>query len=263
MPNPVINRRLLAGGGSPVTLFTNLVSYWTLGEATGATRLDSFGTNNLTDLNGDIVQGTGKGGGLSATDACPECAPSASAKLFCASTPGLSGGAGKSFSCTFWSLFTSDFSTSVLLSKYGTLVTNQEYELYIASGGDFFPYWHFLVTNASATAVEIAVNPTGNTALRAFTGAYIFWGWGYDAATDTLWARQGNAGGSAASKQSVGSVGGTQATTQRFLIGNADNTNLRFSGAVQDVAFWSRTITDDEWLRLYNSGAGLPPSNWL
>lgn len=250
------------GGGAPVTLFTNLESYWALGEATGATRVDSFGSNNLSDLNSDVVQNPGKAGVMSATCAFPEGAGSSSAKLYCASTAGLSGGTGKSFSCTSWSYYTNNITTNVFMGKFGTTTPTREFQIYVVPAGDFFPYWHFYVTNASGVGVEIASNPAGNTALRAFIGSWIFWGWGYDAATDTLWARQGNSGGTPASKQSVSGVGGTQGTTQRFTVGNYDNANLRFGGGIQDMAFWSRTITDDEWLRLFNGGAGLPLASW-
>lgn len=93
MPNPVINRRLLVGGGSPVTLFTNLVSYWTLNDASNGSRMDSFGTNTLSDSLSDMPRVTGKGGIMSPGAANPE-GGAAATKLFCASTPGLSGGTG-------------------------------------------------------------------------------------------------------------------------------------------------------------------------
>ncbi len=41
------------------TLTTSLAAYWKMDDATGATRVDSWGAYNLTDVN-SVVQGTGK-----------------------------------------------------------------------------------------------------------------------------------------------------------------------------------------------------------
>jgi hypothetical protein len=50
-----------SGGGGVSTLLTNLVSAWKMGEAAGTTRVDSHGTNHLTD-HGTVGQTAGKNG---------------------------------------------------------------------------------------------------------------------------------------------------------------------------------------------------------
>lgn len=205
---------------SASTLLDGLVSWWSLDEASG-TRVDSHGSNNLTD-NNTVGSATGK--------------ISTAASFVQANSEYLSGTAslpGGSFSFAAWVQPTS-------------------------GGVAFYPYFEI---DASGDACDVFAfqskwqcRTQGNTILDSgvatSAGVWAFVVFGHDGSTAFI-----SVNGGAKSTLSNGAL--TFAATENFNIGKQLNAGNYFDGLVDEAALWNRELTAAEITELYNSGNGI------
>lgn len=215
-----------------MSLYTNLLSYYKLDEASG-NAIDAHGANNLTDFN-TVGSATGKIGNAR------DFNRAASEHFHAATSSEFSfGNTDYSFSCWAYAETTSGV-LRVLLSKRQTNVALSNYTVYFnsdntldcwigrTSGGVFIvegpaislnTWYHIIMShNAATDTVRLVVNGT------VYTGTYT----------------------------------GTPATpsSATFRIG-AQNAGDYWDGLVDEVGVWDRVLTTDEEAALYNGGAGV------
>jgi len=221
------------------SLLTGLISYWKLNEASG-TRVDSAGSNNLTD-NNTVTRVLGKqSGAANFTSANSEY-------LSIASNDSLNVG-GTSFTFVFWvNLKDKAASNYAFISKYDQSLTNQlsYYTDFIQSTDRF----RFIISPDGTSASQVAVS--ANTFGSPTAGVWYFIICEYNAGTDTMSISVNN--GTADTQ----SVTDTFSGTSPFEIGKAGNLNRYPNAYVDEVGFWKRLLTTEEKARLYNSGNGI------
>jgi len=228
------------------SLLTGLVSYWKLNEASG-TRVDSVGSNNLTD-NNTVTRVLGKqSGAANFTSANSEY-------LSIASNDSLNVG-GTSFTFVYWvNLKDKAASNYAFVSKYDQSLTNQlsYYTDFIQSTDRF----RFVISpdGTSASQVAVAANTFGSPTI----GVWYFIICEYNVATDIMSISVNN--GTADTQ----SVADTFSGTSPFEIGKAGNLNRYPNAYVDEVGFWKRILTTEEKARLYNAGNGITyPFNYI
>lgn len=215
------------------TLPTNLVSYWELEESSG-TRVDSHGSNDLTD-NNTVLSATGiQGDGA-------DFESSNSEYLSTSSGSGFVSGAGAR-SVSLWVKYeTSPGTAEMSIISNGVFTTSQEFTIKTFTNNKII-----VDTNGSALAVS--------STLSWSTGTWYHIVVTYNGTTGTIY-RDGS---------SVGTGTATLSTTspEDFIIGGRNPASpYNFVDAVIDeVGYWSKALTSTEVTDLYNSGAGLPYS---
>jgi hypothetical protein len=219
-------------------LTTSLISFYELGEAAGATRVDSVvaSGNDLTD-HATVAQVVGKVGNAAGfTNA-------SSQYLSHADNASLSTG-NIDFEVCAWVYITGSVVMPVIMSKY-TDTTHREYFLYY---DNFAQRFSFIVYNSSGTQVGIvAANTFGMPSASTWylVNAY------YDS-VHSLVGISVNAGAADTSATS-----GTPAdTTAVFNIGAA-NANEFWDGRIDQAGFWKKVLSGAERTTLYNGGSGL------
>jgi len=222
-----------------VSLLTSLISYWKLDEASG-TRVDSHGTNDLTD-NGSVASTSGVIGNAADFD---------SDSLSHANNSDLQTG-DIDFSISFWFQVKAHGFYCYLLSKESG--SEREYGLYFdgnggssldlvwegfgyAGGGNPFSLhwsapigtgsWHHCVVWHDSVANQVGICIDAGTPVTASlsTGVY--------------------------------------ASSAPFTVGNHGSDNRYFYGYADEVGFWKRVLTSQERTDLYGGGAGLPYSSF-
>ena len=129
------NNAMVDGYSSDATFKTsecyadNIVSHWTLNEASG-TRADSVGTNDLTPTNNPLAKTGAINDGVEATSAD-------SSYLSIPDNASLSTGGGTSFTISLWVKLNAKTGTQVFVSKYGT---GGEYAVYYENTYDRFAF---------------------------------------------------------------------------------------------------------------------------
>jgi len=220
-------------------LATGLVSYWELEEASG-TRVDSHGSNDLTD-NNTVGQATGiQGNGADFEDSNSEYLSITDASQ---SGLGLTG----DFTISAWvkpesilpgdgnrpivdknncyslrlERFTGTFNNNIVLIIWGTSGICRFKSTTQLSVGT----WYHIVASfdASASSMEIYINGT-EEGVSVNTGAT-----------------------------------NVRTLTEFFSIGGTDYMPFdSFDGIIDEVGVWNRILTSSEATALYNSGAGIP-----
>ena len=232
---------LLVGVGQPPTvagstLLNNLISYWTLDEASG-TRADSVGGNTLTD-NNTVTSIAG------VVSNAAVFTRANSEYLSHVSNAALQTG-DISFTVATW--FRKDSCASgsgehVLGSKYGA---SKEWLLY--SG-----FWNgnqcnvLLAVSSDGTTFNSQVEKTGVSG----TAWHFVVAW-HDATANTINVQVDN--GTVAS-QAYSS--GLTATSEDFALGKQYDVGEYLNGRLDEFGFWKRTLTAAEKTCLYNSGSG-------
>lgn len=230
------------------TLPTGLVSLWEFEEASG-TRVDSHGSNDLTDGN-TVGQGTGKQGDC----ADFEAGNTEYLSITDASQSGLD--------------FTSDFSIS-LWANFESLTGDH----FLVCKGDVNAgtrdVAYYLWPNANGR-VDLRVSDDGtlttghNKSIRTADNAVTTTGWYHIVATWDASAADGSIyiNGSDATSTTNGTVGtSVNNSTDAFYIGARESNGSAtstFDGLMDEVGVWSRVLTSGEVSDLYNSGDGLP-----
>ena len=230
---------------APASLLDDLVSWWTLDEvSTGAgaiSRLDSHGTNDLTD-NGTTPSTDGKVGlATQHTNAVPDWLSHVSnASLQC-------GDIDFSFAC--WVRLDNKATNQMIIGKDTDGGGNREYYLKYSNGTDRFQVAVF-------TAVDVGVGLDADTlGVPAIDTWYfiVFW---HDATADTLNVQINNGG-----IDSMATGGALQAAgVAAFEIGRRSYPLFEepLDGRPDEVAFAKRIWTTAEKIAMYNDGNGIP-----
>lgn len=218
-----------AGGVGASPLLTNLVSYWKMDEVSdgsgAVSRLDSHGTNHLTDVN-TTPSDPGK------INLGAHMAIANSEYVSIANFPSLG-----NVPFTFAGWFYAD-----------AAVGNQSV-LGMSSAG----VWLRKESDTSCTLRmydgsdhETFVNCLG-------AGNWNFFVLWYDPDADLQWIQINN--GTPVSTANTGGV--IESGTRSLYFGAHIGPGFFFGGLVDEVGFWNRILTEDERTSLYNGGAGL------
>ena len=235
MPRPFQRRRhflaIQAGGLSP--LLTDLVSHWSLEEASG-TRADDYSTNNLTD-NNTVTMQTGKVGNAA------EFTAANSESLSIADNAALS--VTGSMSVAAWVYLASKPTVGTIVCK-GDLeaAASIEYALSYASGTDRF---RFTAGNGTSFVTVTASN-FGAPSLDTW---YYVVGWHETGVGLSISVNNGTA-------NTASHLVGIQNGAGAFRIG-ADGVGARYwNGRIDQPLVAKRLWTADERTFLYNAGSG-------
>jgi len=218
------------GGAS--SLLTNLVSWWSLGEASGS-RADSHGSNTLTD-NATVTQATGKIGNAA------QFTMANSEYLSVAAGHGLQGG---ERDWTFAAWFYPD---SVLVVQtiacVGASGTNWDWALQIDTGLKYKAY----VSSSGGASSSI----TATTSASAATWQHILCQ--FNNATNTIGISVNNETLATSAGPATSKDGGGAFTLATFL-----GVGRYYGGRTDEACFWNRVLTAGERTDLYNSGSGM------
>lgn len=235
--NPLSQKFLCQFGGKlKSSLYTSLISYWKLGEATGAARADSFGTNTLTN-NNNVSQVTGVGGAGLASG----FASASSQYLSIASNATLQMGAGVRMSVAGWLNMTTN-ANGTPLSKWTAAGNNKEYQVFVTTGGTKAQ----LSVSSAGTVSNASV--TNGTAIVPGTW-YFIWAY-YDGANIGI-SVNNNTPVTAAFSADIFSG------TSQFAFGE-QNLGSFLNGSLEAWGLWKRVLTAAEVTALYNGGVVLP-----
>jgi hypothetical protein len=227
---------------------TNLVSYWELEETSG-TRVDSHGSNDLTD-NNTVTSATG----IQGTAASFAQANSEWLEITDANQTGLEGTG--SFSVAGWGYLAS---TPALNDQYGFVT---KWHNTGAAGGtsDNNYVYKFAYINDGGTVgwqIRYAKNPTFTNLFYNVTHSIETW-YHYAFVFDdpnniTRFYING-------SQVTTGVVNITpQDGIADFKIGGAEDSEpWEWDGRIDEVGFWNRVLSAGEVSALYNSGDGIP-----
>lgn len=215
-----------SGGAAASTLLDSLVSWWSLDEASG-TRVDSHGSNDLTD-NNTVGQAAGKVGSAASFVAAN------SEYLSRADNASLSMGAGVEMTVAAWAKTASDPATNVPVAVHA--------DGWYLDCGASVRYRLFIVGATSGTALVEAGNQT--------VGEWQFVVAWYDLAKLYIQVNLGTIFEAAFAN-------GIKDSAQEFRIGGRADAALYWNGDIDEVALWKRVLTADERSELYNSGDGI------
>ena len=221
----------------PGSLYASLVSYWKLDETSdgsgAVTRVDSVGTHNLTDTNTVLHSTSGKIGN------CADIEKGYSESLVRAnaSAAALLGASGSwTFSC--WVNPESLSNNDRLVSVWATMGS--------ANRG-----WRIVVKNSNELRLQASQSGSGGTITTCAPAA------GQSTSTWYHFIVQHRNGTDVRLKVddaawvATSLTGGIEASNQDFSLGHS------FDGLIDEAAFWSKAITDEECSWLYNGGYGL------
>jgi hypothetical protein len=252
----------VGGGGS--SLFTGLISMWKLDDAANGTRVDSFGSNNLTDNLGNVGINNSSGVPNPNTPKLTQCAGgfgqvSNNTCLTHADNASLGIGSGKSFTIATW-IYSQSNANCNIMGKWSNNSTLQDYALYTQPLGDGNSYYSVVMFNLAGSSTSFTAN-NGDNKYHMFTNAWTFIVWGYDDSVQKMFLKAGS-GASMDTTGYTSSLVGVRRTSCNFILGSLLNGGLAMWGSLDDTAMWSRTLTNTELNNLYNGGAGLPFSSW-
>lgn len=222
----------------------SLVAHWRLEEAAGATRADSVGTNNLTDV-GTVAQTTGKiGNGINVY--------SSDAKYLTAvdsDCPNLSMG-DVDFTIAAWvQLYATPASSFYAVSKGLNGANNNEYILGFNGATQLYAF--IVANNTNSTTVNASDFGLPPTSTWAFVVAW------HDSVLNTINICVNNG-----TVNSVARTGGSYDSTNAFNIGGINSGSVLWNGLIDEVSVWRRVLTAAEIAALYNGGNGLPLGAW-
>jgi hypothetical protein len=216
-----------------------MVSHWRLDE-TGGTRVDSHGSNDLTD-NNTVTQSAGRiGQAAQFTLANLEY-------LSCTGSSSLQCG-DVSFSVAAWVYFDTKSHYRFIASKDGSSSGQREWVLVYDSVADRL---QFVVFRATDSAVGVNAASFGSPSV----GSWLFvCGW-HDASADLIGICVNN--GSADTASTGGSL--QSASSGEFRIGSSAKFPAQYmmDGRIDSVSIWKRVLTSEERGALYNAGSGL------
>lgn len=218
-----------------MSLLTNLVAYWKLDEASGATRVDAHATFDLTD-NNTVGAAAGKINDAASFNGFPWLSRASSAEF----QPGDT-----SFSFSAWVKLTDKTNTRAVLGKSNS--PNEEYFLSYDTSADRLQFWVYSAATYNAVNADTLGSPS--------SGTWYFIACGYDAAANECWISVNDG-----TVDTLGSVAsGPTGSTEPFRVGayNDSNGAIMMNGLIDEVGYWSRRLTAQEITDLYNGGAGL------
>ncbi len=219
---------------APSTLLTGLVSYYSLGEASG-NAVDAHSTNTLTDTN-TVTATTGKvGGARQFTAASTEY-------LTRASNAALQTG-DIDFTLAAWVKLDSKATYRTIIAKDSIGLGQREYGLYYNVGNDTLGFY---VSNNGSAVVE--VNWTSAPTVGTW---YHVVGW-HDSVANTINITINNG-----TPVSAAHTTGVWVGTSPFQIGGL-NGGFTMDGVIDEVGVWKKVLTGGERATHYNSGSGAP-----
>lgn len=226
--------------GGPTTLLVDLVSWWSLDEATGI-RFDAHDSNDLADIN-TVTQAVGKIANAG------QFVHANSEYLSKASPTGLNGGQVRDFTIAGWVYMdTNDGRRMIIGMTRGP--SGDEYDYTISYRGDNTE--KFRLTMGTEQAFFRTIETTNASAIPVDTWHYFIGS--YEVATREMKISLDNT-----DEGSITLVGTAQNDGNEFFIGrNNSSGTLYMDGRVDEVAFWGRLLTTDEKAELYNSGDGI------
>jgi hypothetical protein len=225
-----------------MALTDNLISFWELEEASGATRNDSHGTNHLTNTTAgggsEVLQGTGKVGNCANLE-------QGTTDLFTRADNASLSAAGTDFTWCAWVNFESKPVTLAgIISKAGGSAAVMEYDVRWDAASDRF----MLYVGGGIGYENVVANNFGAPALSTW---YFVVAW-VDTVGNTLNIQVNNGTADSASFSDT-----IPDTTVQLQIGGAGVGPLyTWDGLIDQVGFWKRVLTSDERAFLYNAGAG-------
>lgn len=234
-----------------LSLYDSLVSFWRLNEAGGTTRFDSIEINNLASLNG-VTQESGK------IDFAGGFVKSSSQVLNISNTSqvGLNPGIGD-FSISTW-VYPTDISATSFYGIIGKGATNNSplaegYWLLLYGTGLGLPAGTFAFTlGDSVQTTRIGGAPGFIPPLNTWSHIVVT----FDrSGAASIWYNGVQQGFTDISGRSV-----TINPSASFALGassdNGGGFNQYFSGRIDATGYWSRLLTKEEILQLYNNGNG-------
>lgn len=222
--------------GTPNDLLTDLVAYWALDEASGATRNDSHGTNHLTN-NGTVGQATGVVMQAASFDG------TVSNYLSIPDNATLSMG-DIDFTITCWVRFTTNTGTRVLVCK-GSSAGAQGQEFQVFHSATF----KFELGNGAGTGKSL------DSGVAAANNTWYFLRVWHDSLNNEV--------GIAVNESTIVTesyTSGSYNSGHEMTIGRYSNfAGGQVSGRIDEVAIWKhRILTEDDADILYHGGAGFP-----
>ncbi len=214
-----------------MALTDSLISYWMMDEASG-TRIDSHGSNDLTD-NNTVGSATGK------INSAADFEASSSEKLTLADNADVSFG-DEDFTLAFWINRESELNVPIIGKWDWGVDTQNDYMVWMNSGE-----FQWIVRNTLGGTV--AVNSTIGGIPTATWFFVVVW---HDSANNQIGISV-NAG----TPQTAANSDGVTDGTHDFEIGGSNSTY--YDGLIDEVGLWGRLLTSDERTELYNSGNGL------
>ena len=219
------------------SLATGLVSYWELEETSG-TRVDSHGSNDLTDNNT-----VGSATGIQGTGADFEASNVESLSITDATQTGLD--LSTDFSIATWVNFESYPPVQAgLVCKWQTSTGKRSWMFYVQSNE------LRLVTSPSGTWT----GSLGGVSWTPSNGVWYHIACTFDvSAGSVIFYLNGSQLGTAQNGLATSIYNGT---SDVVVGGNSDN--YLFDGVMDEVGIWSRALSASDVTALYNSGAGIP-----
>ena len=225
------------------TLSTSLVSYWELEETSG-TRVDSHGSNDLTD-NNTVTSTTG----IQGTAASFDKTNSEFLSISDASQSGLDFSGDFSFSC--W-VKRAGVGVNVYLFAKRQVSSNNGFQINIDSD-DTLLINYYNAGNTTSIRSDATVYDSGDIG----NWVHIAFKVDVSAATAEVW-KNGSALGATAATSAATSVGNS---TEGFSIGVVKigaNYYDYYDSDMDEVGVWSKLLSSAEVSDLYNSGSGIP-----
>lgn len=223
-----------------MALADNLVSYWSLNEASGS-RADSHGTQTLTDVN-TVTSGTGKIGNAANFERDD------SEYLSHADSADLSLGSDTAFYIACWINLETAVGAGIIVNKGVVTGAGDEYLLWIGDlGGGLSPRLELYVGNGSSSANALATT-FGAPSLGTW---YFVEAW-HNPATNQIGVAVNGV------ENTASWSGGTQDTANAFAVGSKSGGGANyFDGLIDELGFWKGRVLDaGERADLYNSGNG-------
>ena len=222
-----------------MALSDNLVSYWELEETSG-TRVDSHGSNDLTDIN-TVGQGTG----IQGNGADFESSNSEYLRITDASQTGLD--STTAYSIQTWVYLESKTANWSPASKGNDDTAGNLFQLFWLTSNNLI--FRHLINTSTLKGVTYSWNPSLTTWYH-IVGTF-------STTNGTRLYINGSLVGSDSDKNPAVD------TTEQFTIGARSRNNgaaldMYMDGIVDEVGFWSKELTSTEVSDLYNSGDGIP-----
>lgn len=223
-------------------LLPDLASWWELNETTG-TRVDSHGTNDMTP-GAAASYTTGKKGNAGL------CTDSTSSFFYCTNPTGLNTG-DNDWAVTLWVNMT-NLTTALLDAIFSISDTswssNSDGGMHIGQRNDTDMFDLSIRVGSTRNNVNASTFGVPSTGTWYFIYAY------HDASEKTIGISVN--GGTIDTNTYTGTANTKTGNVSIGRMSSAGSVTYALDGAVDEVAFFNRTLTSEEVTWLYNSGAG-------
>jgi len=224
------------------TLIANLVSYWKLDEISG-TRFDSWGNNDLTDVN-TVTSNSGVRG--EAAQFTATLVRNDEERLAIADNVDVSVG-DIPFTFVAWVRLDQSSKNLAIFSKGDTGAT-REYLLFYDNSVDRFAWG---VTGPGGEAIRVVADNFGGLDGRNPNSWYFIIVW-HDSANNQIGIQVNNG-----IANTIAHSGGVVDNTSSFNIGAwLDLGDFEWDGRIDEFGFWKKVLTSQERSDLWNSGNG-------